>query len=173
MQNPEVWATLGQRLFRRRIELGYPKRSRFAEATGFGNDRVLYDLENGRRSNYSVSTLLMVERAYEWPPGSIEAFLQRGIEPPATASRASASDQWGGEAPPSAEEVAGRLAAVSKALRTTWERRAETTLELEQAKAAVTRLQQQAEDLTARCTALEEERQALSALVDNAPEDEA
>lgn len=74
------WVKLGRLLEDRRIELGYDSREAFAEETGVASSRVLSDLENAKRTNFSRATLLGVEAAYEWKRGSIDSVLS-GREP--------------------------------------------------------------------------------------------
>lgn len=53
----------------------WPTRQQFADACHLGK-RVLDDIENGRRTNYSDSTLARVEAALGWEPGEIRARAQ-------------------------------------------------------------------------------------------------
>ncbi len=46
-----------------------------ADATGL-TPRVIGDIENARRTNYSVGTRAQIEQALEWSPGSIELVAQ-------------------------------------------------------------------------------------------------
>lgn len=56
-------------------------RESFAEATKLST-RILGDLEKGRRDSYSQGTLLVVENALEWEPGSIQSILDGGDPTP-------------------------------------------------------------------------------------------
>lgn len=53
----------------------WPTRDEFARATGLSR-RVLGDIENGRRSNYSDVTLGRIEAALGWEPGETRARLE-------------------------------------------------------------------------------------------------
>lgn len=85
MDTPESqrWKRLGKSLLARRVELDLRYRNRRAFAADVGLDyRVLYDIESGRRSNYSDATLHAIERAYRIQAGSIRNALTGGaIEP--------------------------------------------------------------------------------------------
>lgn len=59
------WKALGDLLRYQRVRvLGYPKRAAFMRHLGLTNDRVLGDLELGRRDNYDVDTLISLESWY-------------------------------------------------------------------------------------------------------------
>lgn len=172
MDNAEAWAALGDLLLKRRIELGHPKRAPFAEAAGFRNDRVLFDLEKGRRDNYDPATLALVERAYQWQPGAIEAFVSRGVDPAPSGEDSAVDAVFAGAVAPalfgtptSREEAAGRLRAVSDALQQAWQRTAEIQLELAQATAALQRLQDEASELSGRRERLSAEQGWLNRLL--------
>lgn len=72
----ERWHSLGEQLVRRRIELGYPKRTEFARHLRLTHDRTLSDIENGRRSNYSAATIGQVENYYGLAIRAIPDFLE-------------------------------------------------------------------------------------------------
>lgn len=76
--NPQDWQRLGERLLRRRMELGWTRRSAFAKHLGMTHDRTLADLENARRNNFEPGTLVFIEQGYAWEPGSIAAVLAGG-----------------------------------------------------------------------------------------------
>lgn len=75
MENQEGWKRVAQALVNRRTQLGWPQRRQFAQQHGLKNDRVLYDLEHGRRDNYSTPTLFQIEQMNRWAPGSIQNIL--------------------------------------------------------------------------------------------------
>ncbi|MER6942553.1 hypothetical protein ABT294_00895 [Nonomuraea sp. NPDC000554] len=76
---PQRWKSLGKSLLARRVELDLRYRNRRTFASAVGLDyRVLYDIESGRRTNYSSSTLRAVERAYRLQAGSIDDLLSGG-----------------------------------------------------------------------------------------------
>lgn len=70
---------LGDLLIQRRIELSprFRVRTVFAVECGL-NWRLLYDLERGKRANFSDETLAAVEVAYRLRKGSIQDFLAGG-----------------------------------------------------------------------------------------------
>jgi hypothetical protein len=79
------WKRLGKSLLARRVELDLRYRNRRVFADDVGLDyRVLYDIESGRRSNYSDATLHAIERAYQVQAGSIRGVLAGGALEPAT-----------------------------------------------------------------------------------------
>lgn len=141
MENSGAWRELGQMLVERRLALGHGKRTRFAEQAGFANDRVLFDLEKGRRANYSPATLRMVEAAYRWAPGSVEAFVREGVVPVPEAVGRSAL-------------VAEQLAVVSGELVDVWRRVAADAAELSRVAGEVARLHEVALEVGARQVAL-------------------
>lgn len=66
MENEEQWKALADLLRWQRVSvLGYTKRVDFVRALELSNDRVLYDLENARRHNYDIDTLLSLESWYK------------------------------------------------------------------------------------------------------------
>ncbi len=98
-----AWQRLADRLIERRASL----RPEWSDRTTFARDaglsyRSLSDLETARRDNYKSSWLTMVESAYQWAPGSIQAVLEGGDPSPKEAPRqetepTSASRAWEGE----------------------------------------------------------------------------
>ena len=70
------WQLLGPLLIQRRTALDprYHNRTTFAEVTGL-NYRVVYDIEEARRTNFGGSILAAIEAAYRLEPGSIARFL--------------------------------------------------------------------------------------------------
>lgn len=75
----DAWVRLGGMLERRRVELDlkYRNLALFAEERGV-DYRMAWDLEHARRTNYRRITLMAVELAYGWEPGSIEQVLEGG-----------------------------------------------------------------------------------------------
>lgn len=61
----------------RRVQLGMRTRGALADKAGV-SERLLGDIEKGRRGNYDQVTLVAVERALEWETGSIRAVLGGG-----------------------------------------------------------------------------------------------
>lgn len=78
--SPPEWRRLADLLVQRRIQLGYRQRKDFAEASGLRHDRLLFDLENAKRTNFEAGTLAKFEQLYQWAPGSISAVLN-GADP--------------------------------------------------------------------------------------------
>lgn len=74
----ERWQELGEHLTRRRLALGFSKRSDFAKHLRLTHDRTLSDVENGRRSNYSAATLSQLEGWYQLAVRAIPNFLEGG-----------------------------------------------------------------------------------------------
>jgi transcriptional regulator with XRE-family HTH domain len=60
--------------------LGHDSRDSFAEANDLGS-RTLGDIERGQRTSYRASLLVRLERALQWPPGTVDAILN-GIPVP-------------------------------------------------------------------------------------------
>jgi len=89
MSTTKDWVRLGRLLTARRIELGYPVRSRFVDARELSHGRTISDIENAKRDNFEPATLALVEQLYEWAPGSIEVVLKGG-EPTALTRGSSA-----------------------------------------------------------------------------------
>ena len=77
--NADRWKTLGALLIQRRTALDprYHNRGAFCEATGL-KYRLVYDIEEGRRTNFGTSTLAAIEVAYQLRPSAITAFLAGG-----------------------------------------------------------------------------------------------
>lgn len=79
MDSKKDWKRLGRLLVERRTSLvGHANRTRFAADHDLLNDRILSDLEKGRRDNYSPATIALMEHVYEVQPGSFEAALMGG-----------------------------------------------------------------------------------------------
>lgn len=74
----EQWKALGAALVRRRVELGFSKRTEFASSLGLTHDRTLSDIENGRRTNYGDATIAQIERFYRIAEGAIQGFFEVG-----------------------------------------------------------------------------------------------
>lgn len=72
---------LGQAVVARRIELGMRTTKALSEEASL-TPRMLGDLENGRRDNFSGGTKAQIERALQWKPGSIDATLAGGDPTP-------------------------------------------------------------------------------------------
>lgn len=78
------WQELADAIVARRVELGYPTREAFLEVSDI-KARTLGDLETGRRTSYSASTLARLERALQWPAGRVREILagaQTAEQPP-------------------------------------------------------------------------------------------
>lgn len=71
------WERVGTALTARReqIDPSYENRSSFAKASGV-DYRVLYDIEKGRRHNFTAKTITQIEQAYRLPDGAIESALE-------------------------------------------------------------------------------------------------
>lgn len=82
------WKRLGDLLARARVELDprYVNRRLFCQETGI-NYRMTTDIENGLRTNYGRSTIIAIEVAYGWAPGSIRRVLDGGDPAPADPRR--------------------------------------------------------------------------------------
>lgn len=63
------WERLGSYVVARRLELGHKRRPTFANAAGI-SERVLGDIEKGRRDNIAQTTLAGIENALGWETGS-------------------------------------------------------------------------------------------------------
>ena len=72
---------LGVAVVARRIELGMRTTKALSEKTDL-TPRMLGDLENGRRDNFSSGTKAQIERALQWAPGSIDSTLAGGDPTP-------------------------------------------------------------------------------------------
>lgn len=70
------WARLGQRVAQERGR-HWRSRAAFARASGIST-RVLDDVEKGRRTNYSATTLAAIEAALGWAPGTCLRVVQGG-----------------------------------------------------------------------------------------------
>ncbi|MCV7275728.1 helix-turn-helix domain-containing protein [Mycolicibacter arupensis] len=79
---------LGGAVVARRTELGMRTTKALAELANLST-RMLGDVENGRRSNFSPGAKAQIERALQWEPGSIDSLLA------------------GGESTPSAQTISG------------------------------------------------------------------
>lgn len=77
------WKRLGEHVVNRRIELNMPKRDDLATASGISY-RILGDIETGRRDNFDRVTLVKLEHALQWAPGSAVAIANGGTAVPAT-----------------------------------------------------------------------------------------
>jgi transcriptional regulator with XRE-family HTH domain len=71
------WKRLGARIVRRRVELGMKTTKALADQTGL-TPRMLGDIENGRRTNYSPGTIAQIEIALRWVAGSVHTVLAGG-----------------------------------------------------------------------------------------------
>jgi hypothetical protein len=76
---PEAWERLGRLLVSRRVQLdpAFRNRQKFIAATGM-HERLVSDLEKGRRYSYRPATIDAVEAAYGLTPGSLDRVLQGG-----------------------------------------------------------------------------------------------
>jgi len=75
--NAATWKQVGSQLRRQRIELGYSDRQSFVDAHGL-KYRIINDLENGKRDNYEMDTLIAAEVAYRVVPGLLKPALDGG-----------------------------------------------------------------------------------------------
>lgn len=75
----DAWKHLGVLLTERRVQISpaYRNRLKFAADTNL-NERLVSDLERGRRTSYRDTTLQAVEIAYQLQPGSIQQALSGG-----------------------------------------------------------------------------------------------
>lgn len=78
----EAWERLGELLVARRVELGFPNRTKFAKAKGLKDTRILAAVENVERQNFEAATIALMEHTYEWAPGSIRSVLAGGEPTP-------------------------------------------------------------------------------------------
>jgi hypothetical protein len=88
MSDP-VWQRLGEALQRRRVELDpkYRNLALFARERGL-NERLVSDIEHGRRSGYRKGTRHALEIAYGLDAGRIDRFIAgeaAGLAPPPAA----------------------------------------------------------------------------------------
>lgn len=74
MTGEGAWKRLGELLMQRRLHLGQRNRAQFARDNGI-SDRLLSDIENGKRTNYDRATLVLIEGMYGWAGGSVAAVL--------------------------------------------------------------------------------------------------
>lgn len=93
------WQRLADLLIARRVELNdaWRNRQQFCRDTG-AEYRIVHDVENAKRANYSGSTLALIERAYRWQPGSIRAVLEGGDPTPVNPT-ARIAGVWASTAP--------------------------------------------------------------------------
>jgi hypothetical protein len=84
------WEALARAVVARRVELGYPTRNAFIEASGLGA-RTVGDVETARRDSYARETLIRLERALRWQPGSAQAVLD-GDDPKPAADQPAGSE---------------------------------------------------------------------------------
>lgn len=68
---------LARLVIARRVELGMHTTKALAKDAGL-SPRMLGDVENGRRDNFSSGAKAQIERALRWDPGSIDAILRGG-----------------------------------------------------------------------------------------------
>lgn len=73
------WQRLGDMLIQRRTALDsrWHNRTAFCEATGLSY-RLVYDIEEGRRTNFGGSTKAAIEAAYHLAPGAVDRYIQGG-----------------------------------------------------------------------------------------------
>jgi hypothetical protein len=92
----EAWKRLGGLLTERRVQINpeYRNRLRFVADTGL-HERLVSDLEKGRRESYRDTTLQAVEIAYRLKPNTLTSALEGGplvpIEATASVSQVSLS----------------------------------------------------------------------------------
>lgn len=98
---PPEWKRLGGLLTDRRVHLGYRERTQFCAERGV-DYRLVYDIEQARRVNFTRSTIAALEVAYLLRPGAIPAALAGGDLEPAR--------------PPQPDPERPRLAAVPDSL---------------------------------------------------------
>lgn len=110
------WKRVGAHIVQRRIELGMKTTKSLAERTGL-TPRMLGDIENARRTNYSAGTIAQIELALKWRPGSITDILAGGEPSPVEELEAAPGRRYGFRA---RSELAGGpdLATVEQLLRT-------------------------------------------------------
>ncbi|GAB3622551.1 hypothetical protein GCM10027418_06330 [Mariniluteicoccus endophyticus] len=93
MTAPTRWTKLGKALESRRVEMGFPNRESWVrDVLKRSNSRTHSDIENGRRTNYTPTTLSMLEHHYQLRDGAIADFLAsdddelkvRPLSPPST-----------------------------------------------------------------------------------------
>lgn len=71
------WKRLAALVVRRRVELGMKTTKSLADRAGL-TARMLGDVENARRTNYSAGAKAQIENALRWADGSIDAVLTGG-----------------------------------------------------------------------------------------------
>lgn len=98
---PEAWERLGRLLITRRVQIDpvFRNRQKFIAATGL-HERLVSDLEKGRRFSYRPATIDAVEAAYGLIPGTFDRSLQEGVL--LVAHKGPASPQ--SDSPPAAED---------------------------------------------------------------------
>ena len=72
---------LGDSVLARRLELGFSSRGALASAADL-SVRTLDQVENGGRPSYAAKTLIALDKALEWAPGSAQAILDGGEPTP-------------------------------------------------------------------------------------------
>lgn len=72
--NDSGWERLAQHIAARRIDLGYDTQAALANAAELSRVTIV-DLEGGRRTSYSRTTIARLERALRWDVGSVRAIL--------------------------------------------------------------------------------------------------
>ena len=74
-----AWERLGAMLIQRRtaVDPRYHSRGAFCEASGL-KYRLVYDVEEAKRTNFGSSTLAAIEVAYHLDPGAITRYLGGG-----------------------------------------------------------------------------------------------
>jgi transcriptional regulator with XRE-family HTH domain len=75
------WGRLGDAIVTRRVRLGMPIQKQFVDHSQL-SQRILSDLERGKRTSYEPSTLARLEQALNWAPGSVQAVLVGGDPQP-------------------------------------------------------------------------------------------
>jgi transcriptional regulator with XRE-family HTH domain len=74
--NEQRWQRLGEMIVERRLALDWTQQ-KLSLAAGV-SAQVISDLENGRRADYQVPTLVKVQQALGWQVGSIQDVLDGG-----------------------------------------------------------------------------------------------
>ena len=74
--NDPRWQRLGEIIVERRLALGWTQ-VKFSIAAGVST-MVISDMENGRRADYQIATLVKVQNALGWATGSIQDILAGG-----------------------------------------------------------------------------------------------
>lgn len=76
--DPARWATLGELLIRRRVELSprYHKRTVFARESRFPY-KLICEFEQHTRRNFGPATIIAIEQVYKLEPGFIRRYLNR------------------------------------------------------------------------------------------------